>query len=226
MLRDGAIGRVRHVKAIFQAPHRGDPLIAWNWWSDASAGGGALGAIASHIIDSIVWLLGADATGVYCQLHTHIKKRPDAAGTLKDVTSDDESNMLLQFGDGGVAADATGLISISMTEFPKYKNRLEFYGDKGSLRIEQLGELFIARAGDDDWSEVSVDIAPEITGITDAGGFSRSFLAFAPILIEAIRRGELSIAHAATFEDGVRTQRILDAARSSNASGCISMLNF
>src|SRR5438045_8634452 len=49
MLRDGAIGRVRHAKYIFQAPHRGDANVPWNWWADANEGGGALGAINSHI---------------------------------------------------------------------------------------------------------------------------------------------------------------------------------
>ena len=35
MLREGAIGKVRHAKYNFRAPHRGDPNVAWNWWSDA-----------------------------------------------------------------------------------------------------------------------------------------------------------------------------------------------
>lgn len=67
MLRDGAIGKIRHVKSIFQAPHRGDPNIPWNWWSDKSVGGGALGAINSHIVDSLNWFLGSDIASVSCQ---------------------------------------------------------------------------------------------------------------------------------------------------------------
>src|SRR5215203_2901837 len=42
MLRRGTIGKVRHAKANFRAPHRGDAGTPWNWWSDKSAGGGAL----------------------------------------------------------------------------------------------------------------------------------------------------------------------------------------
>ena len=219
MLRDGAIGRVRHSKAIFQAPHRGDPDLPWNWWSDASAGGGALGAIASHIIDSFLWFLGTDISSVFCQLHTHIKERRDASGEMRAVTSDDESNMLLRFADGELTADATGLVSISMTELPKYRNRMEFYGETGSIRIDELGQLFVARLGETDWTAIEVGLGHHVPGVPDTG-FSRGFMEFAPKITNAIRRGEKRIEYAATFEDGLRTQKVLDAARRSNDTGC------
>ncbi|MBP7376409.1 MAG: Gfo/Idh/MocA family oxidoreductase [Pyrinomonadaceae bacterium] len=218
MLRDNVIGKVRHAKFIFQAPHRGDPNIAWNWWSDASVGGGALGAIASHIIDSFNWFLGTDVASVTCQLQTHIKQRPRSDGEMRAVTSDDESNMLLRFADSELTDDATGLVSVSMTEYPKYKNRLEFYGSDGSIRIDHIGDVFLARAGDDDWSEIKVPLAANIPGVADTG-FARGFMDFAPHIIDAITSGKVLIEHAATFEDGLRVQRVLDAARESNASG-------
>ena len=76
MLREGEIGRIRHVKYHFSAPHRGDPNLPWNWWSDETEGGGALGAIASHVIDSFHWFLGTRVSSVFCQLQAHIKERP------------------------------------------------------------------------------------------------------------------------------------------------------
>src|SRR5688572_24656506 len=72
MIRDGEIGKVRHTKWNFRAPHRGDPNLAWNWWSDAQQGGGALGAINSHVIDSFNWLFDTTVSSVFCQLQTHI----------------------------------------------------------------------------------------------------------------------------------------------------------
>src|SRR6476620_7933520 len=93
LLLRGDIGKVRHVKTLFQAPHRGDPTVPFNWWSDASQGGGALGAINSHIIDSLHWFLGTSVSSVSCQLHTNIKERRDSQGAIREVTSDDEANM-------------------------------------------------------------------------------------------------------------------------------------
>lgn len=218
MLRDGAIGKIRHVKSIFQAPHRGDPNAAWNWWSDATVGGGALGAIGSHIVDSLNWLLGADVSSISCQLQTNIKQRRDSSGVMRPVTSDDESNMLLRFADSDLTADATGLVSISMTEGPKYLNRVEFYGSGGTMRVDHLGEIFVARSGEPDWNAIAVDLGTPIRDVADTG-FARGFMAFAPVIIEALRDERNCIEHAATFADGVKVQRVLDAARESDLTG-------
>lgn len=218
MLRSGAIGKIRHAKYIFQAPHRGDPALAWNWWSDIEQGGGALGAINSHVIDSFRWLLGAEIANVSCQLQTNVKERRDTSGQMRPVTTDDEANMLLRFADSELTADATGLVSVSMAEFPKYKNSIEIYGERGSIRVEHRGEVFVAKAGADDWHESEVGLGTQIPGVPDTG-FSRGFMDFAPQIVAAIREGRTEIDQAATFADGVEVQRVLDAARESDRTG-------
>ena len=177
-----------------------------------------LGAVASHIIDSFQWFLGTDISSVFCQLQTHVKQRRDANGNLRDVTSDDESNMLLRFADGVLTEDATGLVSVSMTEYPKYKNRLEFYGTDGAMRVAHRGEISIAKAGENEWRAVDVKLGQGIDGVPDTG-FSRGFMDFAPRIVEAILDSRTEIEHAATFADGVQVQKVLDAARRSDASG-------
>lgn len=216
LLREGAIGKVRHAKTYFQAPHRGNANLPWNWWSDETQGGGALGAIASHVIDSFHWFLGTDVSSVFCQLQSQIKQRPDSDGKPKAVTSDDESLLVLRFADSELTQDATGLVSVSMTEYPKYRHRVEFYGSDGSLAIDARGEVFIAKAEPDtEWQEVGVDFGAPIKGVPDTG-FSSGFTEFAPKIIEALRDGKTRVEGAATFEDGLAVQRVLDAARESN----------
>lgn len=215
ILREGAIGKVRHAKYHFQAPHRGDPNAEWNWWSDEAQGGGALGAIVSHVVDSFHWFLGTTASSVFCQLQTHIKQRRDSGGTLRDVTTDDESLLILRFGESDLTEDATGLVSVSMTEYPTYKNRIEFYGTEGSLAVEHRGEILVARADESDWRSIDVPLGVPIPGIPDSG-FSRGFTEFAPKIVDAIREGKTSVEHAATFEDGLAVQHVLDAARESD----------
>ncbi|MGH9820769.1 MAG: Gfo/Idh/MocA family protein, partial [Pyrinomonadaceae bacterium] len=219
MLRLGEIGKVRHAKYLFQAPHRGDPNIPWNWWSDIEMGGGALGAINSHIIDSFQWILGTDVSSVTAQLQTHIKERKDPHGAMRPVTTDDQANMLLRFADGELTEDATGLVSVSMTEGPRYMNRLEIYGTDGAMRITHRGEVFVARADEKEWREIEVDLGRNIEGAPDTG-FVRGFMAFAPKIVEAIATGRNEIEFAATFDDGVRVQKVLDAARESNRTSC------
>lgn len=218
MLRDGAIGTVRHAKYNFRAPHRGDASLPWNWWSDIKHGGGALGAINSHIIDSFNWMLGAEISSISCQLHTHVKQRKDREGNMRAVSTDDEANMLLRFADGKLTSNATGLVSVSMVEYPEYVNRFEIFGTDGAMRLGGLGDLYIAKAGEHEWRDVDVDLGKPAKGAADTG-FSRGFNEFAPRIVDAILSGSKTIEHAATFEDGLKVQRVLDAARESDSLG-------
>ena len=91
------------------------------------------------------------------------------------------------------------------------------------MRVDHLGEIFIAKAGETDWTEIEVDLGVPIPGVADTG-FARGFMAIAPVLVDAIRSGSREIEHAATFEDGVSVQKVLDAARESDAAGrCINL---
>lgn len=222
-LRDGAVGKIRHVKTTFRAPHRGNPDLPFNWWSDVKFGGGALGAINSHILDSLNWFLDSDVSSVACQLHTHMKERRDAAGNMREVTTDDEANMLLRFASGGLTDDATGLVSVSMTEGPDYLHRMDFYGEDGAIRVEHDGAVFISRRGEDKWSDLKADLGPRDPAIRDTG-FAHAFRFFAPRIVEAVVSGS-SLEEAASFRDGLRVQKVLDAARRSSAEASTIWLN-
>lgn len=216
ILRDGAIGKIRHAKYNFRNASRGDADSPWTWWSSETHGGGALGAIGSHIIDSFHFFLDTEISEVFCQLQTHIKRRKDEkTGELRGVSSDDEANLIVRFADGDLTTDATGIVSISMVEYPNYKNLIEFFGDEGALRVGYLGEIEIAKKGERDWTKFEAENAKAPKGVFDSG-FPRGFMSFAPKIIEAVQTGETEIEHAATFEDGLRVQKIIDAAHESN----------
>ncbi len=221
ILRHGDIGKIIHAKYNFRNASRGDVNLPWNWWSDETQGGGALGAIGSHVIDSFRWFLGAETRSVFCQLQTHVKRRKDEkSGETRPVTSDDEANMILRFADGDLTEDATGIVSVSMVERPKYENLIEFFGTKGALRVGYCGEIFLAMENENDWREIEVEFDKPVKGVGDTG-FSRGFTAFAPKIIEAIFAGKSEIEHTATFGDGLRVQEVLDAAHESNETGTI-----
>jgi len=217
MIRSGEIGKIRHARYYFEAPHRGDPNVAWNWWSDKDQGGGALGAINSHIIDSFNFFLGSEISEIFCQLQTNIKERRTSTGEVCPVTTDDQANMILRFADGENTQDATGLVSVSMTDGVGYKNEIEIFGSEGAIRIGHRGDVLISKLGEGEWKNVDVEMI-EPAGDGADTGFSRGFNAFAPQIITAIREGSTEIEHAATFEDGLKVQRVLDAARQSDAT--------
>jgi predicted dehydrogenase len=222
MLRGGEIGNVHHARLHFCSDSRLAPNRKWDWWSDAESGGGVLGALGSHAIDGFRWLLGTEIKQVFCSLMTHIAERPDErTGEMRRVTSDDEANLLLRFEDSELAKGATATVLLSVVEQGRAQNRLEVFGSEGGLRIEENGGLWHARLGAGDWTRVeTIESGALAEGMRD-GGWSRGFTIFSRAIINALREGRNTLEGAATFEDGYRTQLVMDAARRSSASGCL-----
>ena len=219
MLQSGAIGRVRHCNYVFRSDYRGVFDRQWDWWSDSAMGGGTLGAIGSHVIDSFRWMLGTEISSVLGMLSTHIKQRPDkTSGTSRAVTSDDEAKLLFRFADGANNVSTTGAASLSVVESGKYENRLEIYGTSGALMVEETGELWHSPVGSGAWRPVQVDQDHMAHGMRESS-WSRGFTAFSGAIVEAMHSGKTTVRDAATFEDGHRVQLVLDGARASNKSG-------
>jgi predicted dehydrogenase len=219
MVHSGAIGTVRHCNYVFRSDYRG-VLGNWDWWSDVAMGGGTLGAIGSHAIDSFRWLLDVEVSEVCSVLSTHVVERPDkTSGPMRAVTSDDTVRMLLRFAESSLTKGATGAVSLSVVESGKLQNQLEVYGSSGALMVEETGELWHSPAGAGDWRAVDVEPDPVAPGMR-AGSWSRGFTAFSAALIAALRAGRTTVDGAATFEDGYQIQLVLDAARASNETGC------
>src|SRR5712692_5607403 len=219
LLQRGEIGKVRHAKLTFRSDSRADVERAWNWWSDKTQGGGAFGTIGSHVVDGFRWVLGAEVSEVCCNLATHIREREDESGTPREVTTDDEANLLLRFADSELTEGATGNASMSLVEPGKPEHRLEIFGSRGALMIEEGGELWQSKVGDGEWKRVGSDRGELAKGMRDSG-WARGFTAFSKRIVEALREGRTTVEGAATFDDGYRTQVVLDSGRRSDESGC------
>ena len=220
LLRDGLIGRVRHAKYFYRSDARAEASRAWNWWSEREMGGGILGALGSHAVDSLRWMLGAEVASLACSLTTHIGNRPDSTtGEMREVTTDDEANLLLRFADSELTQGATGTASMSVVEAGTPDHRMEIFGEVGALRIEDSGELWHARAGAGRWERIEEARGELAAGIQRDSGWGRGFTAFAREIVAALRAGRRTVTGAATFEDGYRTQLVLDAAHRAHESG-------
>jgi predicted dehydrogenase len=220
MILSGEIGRVRHAKVLFRSDSRASAERPWNWWSDEGAGGGTLGAIGSHAIDALTWLLSTSVAHVSATLTAHVRERTDATSAeSKPVTTDDETSMLLHFADGAVTEGATGVVSLSMVEAGKPEHRIEVFGSEGALMVDGTGTLFQARVGAGDWRKVGTESAPLASGMRD-NEWSRGFTVLSREIVAALREGRGHVQGAATFDEGHRTQLVLDAARAAHEAGC------
>jgi predicted dehydrogenase len=137
---------------------------------------------------------------------------------MRRVTTDDEANLILRFEDNDLVKGATATVSLSVVESGRAEHRLEIFGSKGALRIEDSGEVWQAQTGAGDWARIETERGSLAEGMRD-GGWSRGFTLFSRAIVDALREGRNVVEGAATFEDGYRTQLVLDAAHRSHESG-------
>jgi hypothetical protein len=75
LLSQGAVGTPWLVKLDWLMSSRANPSRPWSWYSQASAGGGVIGALGTHAFDMLHWLVGP-TRGMHALLSTAIRERP------------------------------------------------------------------------------------------------------------------------------------------------------
>ena len=150
-LENDYVGKKRLIKIDWLVTSRADPTRDWNWYSQQEAGGGALGAVASHAFDYINWLFGS-VSKLCGYLNCAIPERPDPkdGGTMKPVDADDTCLIMMELADGTPVQ-----LSISSVTYGGRGHWVEVYGEKGTLVLGSSNlkdyvhgfELFAATAG-------------------------------------------------------------------------------
>lgn len=139
LIAEGRLGTIRHIRAAYLQDWLTDPVSPMSWrLRKETAGSGALGDIASHAIDQILYLLGDDVTEVSGRLRTFVDQRPGAEGP-EDVTVDDAAWVNLSLASGAIASVEASRVATGQ----KNSLRLEIYGSLGALTfdLENLNEL-------------------------------------------------------------------------------------
>lgn len=211
LLREGFIGQPYHVNIQIASGGRADPNQPWSWWSSKAMGGGAVGASASHQVDSVRWWLGQEFKAVTGELRTFVQRRPDAAtGEWKPVDSDDFFVFLGELEDGTqVTVQNTSVVRLGTGM------RAEIHGSEGSLVLDAQERLLAQRAGEKQPADLTLpDPNASLPGV-QPGPWNVSFVSLAREMVAAVQEGRQPT-EGATFWDGVRIQAILDAIRQSH----------
>ena len=143
LIAEGRLGTVRHVRAAYLQDWLSDAQAPMTWrLRKETAGSGALGDIASHAIDQVLFLLGDQVTEVSGRLHTFVPRRPGTSGPasgLEDVTVDDAAWATLSLTSGAVASVEVSRVATGR----KNSLQIEVYGEKGTILfdLENLNEL-------------------------------------------------------------------------------------
>jgi len=221
LIAEGRVGTVRHVRAAYLQDWLADETSPMTWrLTKETAGSGALGDIASHAIDQVLFLLEDRVTEVSGRTHTFTTRR-GAAG-LEDVTVDDAAWATLSLASGAIASVEASRVATGR----KNSLQLEIYGDKGSILfdLENLNELrFLdatAPAREQGYRRILVSEPehPYLEAWWPQGhiiGWEHTFTHEIRDFLLAVDGGT---APSPSFEDGLEVQRILNAIEESAAA--------
>jgi predicted dehydrogenase len=222
MIAAGRLGTVRQVRAAYLQDWLADESAPMTWrLTKDTAGSGALGDIASHAIDQVLFLLGDQVTEVAGRLHTFVNQRPGPGGP-EEVTVDDAAWATLTLASGAVASVEASRVATGR----KNSLQLEVYGDKGAITfdLENLNELrFLdatAPAREQGFRRIVVSEPdhPYMDGWWPQGhiiGWEHTFTHEIRDFLLAVGSGTEP---SPSFEDGLEVQRILAAVEESAAA--------
>lgn len=206
--RIGELGGIRYAEARYASPSRGDRNRPWNWWSDAKQGGGVWGAVGSHFIDALRYL-GMEIEAVQAVLATIIDERSG-----KKVTADDFAAVHLRLRGGALAVMTFSAVAAG----PDEPTAFTIHGEQGSFRLTGEELLFAPPRGA--FTRIAGGDQQTRPGNSPGGAFGTGTYHLGVALKRALDDGDRhALDPAATFEDGLAQQRVLDAARRSHREG-------
>jgi predicted dehydrogenase len=216
LIDDGYVGTLRSivVEASYAMVRPGRALT---WAGQRALGGGQLGAIGSHFLDSIRFWMG-DITSVSARLSTLRPDRVDpVTGAPVQADADDTFTIQLTFANG-----ATGTFAYTAAAPVALGARVTIIGDDGTLSLSQPGVnptsddvVYGGQTGATQLAELPL---PE-RFVPFEDDRDRRLVAFRLLVREFERGIREGGSPSPSFTDGLRVQQVLDAVRESSARG-------
>ncbi len=230
LIAGGALGRIYHYRAMYLQdwlmPHFKTARL---WRMDKSvAGTGAIGDLASHIIDLGRFLMGAEFKTVSAVQRTFIEERPMPDGSgLGKVDVDDAFAAVVEFDNGAMGT----LEGSRLAAGRKNYEVIEVNGEKGSIHfnLERLNELNVFWAEEDRKETLGFHNAiitekehPWLAHWWPPGhiiGWEHTFVHEIAHFLDCIFNDKPVAPYAADFEDGYRQAVVADAIVESATTG-------
>ncbi|MBM7804440.1 putative dehydrogenase [Geodermatophilus bullaregiensis] len=230
----GEVGRVTHARFAFLSDYAAAPGGAFTWrYERARGGSGVLGDLASHAVDLVRHVLGAEVTSVLADTAVFVPERlrptgPTSghelvtAGVPAQVENDDYVSALLRLSSGArVVLEAS---RVAVGEQNAYG--FEVHGSAGRLAwdFRRMGELQVSSgSAPQDQAVSTVLVGP---GAGDYAAFQPgpgNAMSYDDLKVVEARDALISVAtgerHGAGLLDAVRAATVLDALEASRTAG-------
>jgi predicted dehydrogenase len=215
VLSSGQLGRIMQVNytAIFPGYQRA-MTSKRGWLGQKEKAGGMLGAIGSHMFDSLLWWVDDQIESISGQLATHVPEFVDESGEKEVRTADDTFQTSGSFRQG-----ATFSVGLTYASRHSIGWKLEVMGTEGTLVMTGDNKVEVG-IGNEPLQEVELLpdlVAPEqMTEV--AARYYNAFYRSLDQVHRAITSNEVH-PYLPTFENGHQVQMILDAIRKSSEAG-------
>ncbi|WP_404349983.1 Gfo/Idh/MocA family oxidoreductase [Sutcliffiella horikoshii] len=206
------IGKVLHVNfSLNIAGYERYATSKRGWLSQKDQAGGMLGAVGSHLIDSLLWWTDEKVETVSGQLTTHVPEFVDEQGEKEVRTADDAFQAMGTFVGGGTFNIGSNIAVRNAEGW-----ELEVYGTEGTIKMLQDNKVLVG-IGNDSLEEVELEVALEIPeGMNPvAAGYFNAFYRSLDEVYKALS-GDGVNPDLPALEDGYVVQVVMDAIRRSD----------
>ena len=212
LVRSGSIGVPRRGEILgrysiwWRPESRG-----WSWLSDATRGGGILGALGSHHTDCLRLFFGEPKSALASMRVDQPRRGPTPdQPEERRATADDAATVEYAFASG-----ATALVDISAC-MPYRWERFEIHGSDATLRWDENGYRLWRIVGGREPEPIEIPAALALSPREGEPALIAPFGLMVARLHRAITAGEPMEPN---FDDAVAVQSALDAARAASAAG-------
>jgi predicted dehydrogenase len=226
LIAEGALGEIRHVRAVYLQDWLADESCPHLWrMSAGQAGSGAHGDLNAHLIDMTRFLTSLEFAEVCGMQETFIRQRRTPDGGSAPVDVDDAFLFLARLSNGALASfEAT-----RAAPGRKNYNRIEVNGTRGSLvwNFERMNELEFYDAADQGrvagfrtimcMNNAAHPYAGHYWPDGHVIGYEHTFVNALADFIAARRQG---LEFRPGFADAVAVQEVLEAAQVSARGRC------
>uniref|UniRef100_A0A182T869 Gfo/Idh/MocA-like oxidoreductase N-terminal domain-containing protein n=1 Tax=Anopheles maculatus TaxID=74869 RepID=A0A182T869_9DIPT len=211
----------------------------YDWLCDESMGGGALNLVGSHVIDLVKFLTERKAVRVHGTVRTYAMYASHSHTGIRRVAAPDVCTFQMELESDGSTSSALVTVNINCHESNNaFQQEVVIYGPAGHLTVrggDLVGHRLNAETGAIKEEMLYVDVQdlqfstsdttlprPYVKGLCKLVGALRD--AFHPNKESAGWIKE-PVQAAATFEDGLYVQAVLDAIRKSSNERCWTKVN-
>lgn len=234
-LQEEKIGPLNEISLIDISVKMGSLLHEhYDWLCDSTSGGGCLNLVGSHVIDLIHYLTGRKATRVHGLVRT-FKSATDHVNGIRQISAPDFCNFQMEL-EGGILCTT----NIQSNQFNRntFEQNVTIIGRDGSLAVAG-GDLICLRkkSNETEFKEEKLYLDVQDLRIsTPETSLPRPYVKGLCKMVSALKEAfavpdkwvREPVECAATFEDGLYVQAVLEAIRKSSDDRCwvrVSIMN-